>query len=138
MMVSPVKLKRHALRAPLAKPKVLNGGPRYGADSPWHGKDFTLPEINKRLMASRVCALWNHFLASFTRLAWLYPTFGSSFCDPSHEYLWRSKPFQLWSCRASAVISITLSCGTGAIRWLQCQSYSSGGKSFWKRRWQEL
>jgi hypothetical protein len=57
MMVSPVKLKRHALRAPLAKPEILNGRPRYGADRPRHGKDFSLPEVNKGLMASRVGAL---------------------------------------------------------------------------------
>jgi len=57
MMVSPVKLKRHALCAPLAKPEILNRGPRYGADSPWHGKNFTLPKVNERLMASRVGAL---------------------------------------------------------------------------------
>jgi hypothetical protein len=57
MMVSPVKLKRHALCAPLAKPEILNGRPRYGVDSPWYGKNFTLPEVNERLMASRVGAL---------------------------------------------------------------------------------
>jgi hypothetical protein len=56
-MVSVVKLKRHALRAPLAKPEILNGRPRYGVDSPWYGKNFTLPEVNERLMASRVGAL---------------------------------------------------------------------------------
>jgi hypothetical protein len=57
MMVSPVKLKRHALCAPLAKPEILNGRPRRCADCPWHGKDFTLPKVNERLMASRVGAL---------------------------------------------------------------------------------
>jgi hypothetical protein len=57
MFVSPMKLKRHAFRAPLAKPEILNGRPRYGADCPRHGKDFSLPEVNERLMASRVGAL---------------------------------------------------------------------------------
>jgi hypothetical protein len=57
MMISTVKLKRHAFRAPLAKPEVLNGRPRYGADCPRYGKDFSLPEVNERLMASRVGAL---------------------------------------------------------------------------------
>jgi hypothetical protein len=57
MMVSSMKLKRHALRTPLAKPEILNGRPRYGADRPRHGKDFSLPEVNKGLMASRVGAL---------------------------------------------------------------------------------
>jgi len=57
MMVSPVKLKRHVFRASLAKPEIFNGRPRYGADCPRHGKDFSLPEVNERLMASRVGAL---------------------------------------------------------------------------------
>jgi len=57
MMVSLVELKRHAFRAPLAKPEILNGRPRQGADSPWHGKDFALPEVDERLMASRVGTL---------------------------------------------------------------------------------
>jgi len=56
-MISPVKLKRHAFRAPLAKQEIFYGRPRQGADSPWHGKDFALPEVNERLMASRVGAL---------------------------------------------------------------------------------
>jgi len=57
MMVSALKLKRHAFRAPLAKPEILNGRPRQGAGCPWHGKDFALPEVDERLMASRVSAL---------------------------------------------------------------------------------
>jgi hypothetical protein len=57
MVVSVVKLKRHALRAALAKPEILNGGPRHGTDPTWHRKDFALPEVDERLMASRVGAL---------------------------------------------------------------------------------
>lgn len=57
MLVSPAKLKRHTLRASLAKPEILNGRPRWRTISPWRGKDFALPEVDERLVASRVGAL---------------------------------------------------------------------------------
>jgi len=57
MIVSPMKLKHHTFRTPLAKPEIFNGRPRQGADSPWHGKDFALPEVDERLMASWIGTL---------------------------------------------------------------------------------
>lgn len=51
------KLKRHALRAPLAKPEILNGGPRYRTGPARHSKNLALPEVDERLVASRVGAL---------------------------------------------------------------------------------